>query len=86
MAKLDLTLTNAYEILEDSGITILDILEVVNYINGTSDARTNASENLLAPLEDKVEAPLYLLRTYEQTLAEWYLLGGYDVNYSLWGL
>ena len=86
LEKLDLTLSDAYEMLDDSGITILDIMEVVNYINGTSDARTNASEDLLAPLEDKVEAPLYLLRTYEQTLAEWYLLGGYDVNYSLWGL
>ena len=86
LAKLDLTLTDFYEMLDDSGVTILDIMEVVNYINSASAARANAAENLLAPLENKVEAPLYLLRTYEQTLAEWYLLGGYDVNYSLWGL
>ena len=72
--------------LDDSGVTLLDIMEVVNYINSASAARANAAENLLAPLENKVEAPLYLLRFYEQTLAEWYLLGGYDVNYGLWGI
>jgi hypothetical protein len=86
LEKLDLTLTDAYEILDDAGITVLDIMDVVNYINGTSAARAKASEDLLAPLENKVEVPLYMLRSYEQTLAEWYLLGGYDVNYSLWGI
>jgi hypothetical protein len=86
LAKLDLTLTDAYEMLDDSGISILDIMAVIDYINGTSAARVKDGDSLLAPLENKLEAPLYLLRSYEQTLANWYLLGGYDVNYSLWGM
>ena len=86
LAKLDLTLTDAYEMLDDSGISILDIMAVIDYINGTSAARVKDGDSLLGPLENKLEAPLYLLRSYEQTLANWYLLGGYDVNYSLWGM
>ena len=86
LEKLDLTLTDVYEMLDDSGITIMDIMEVVNYITGASLARDNASGSLLTPFENKVETPLYLLRLYEQTLAEWYLLRGYDVNYNLWGM
>ena len=31
------------------------------------------------------EAPLYLLKYYEKTLADWLLLGGIDVEYSQWG-
>ena len=37
-------------------------------------------------LEERVEGPLYLLRNYEQTLTNWFLLFGYDVDYNLWGL
>ena len=36
------------------------------------------------PLNDNVEAPLYLMRYYERTLANWLLLGGYDVEYDKW--
>ena len=83
LAKLDLTLSDVYEMLDDSGISILDIMEVVNYVTGSSVSARDG-DDLLAPLENNVEAPLYLLRLYEQTLAEWFLLGGYDVDYNLW--
>lgn len=83
LAKLDLTLTDVYEMLDDSGISIMDIMEVVNYVTGSSDYARDG-DDLLTPLEDNVEAPLYLLRLYEQTLADWFLLGGYDVDYDLW--
>jgi hypothetical protein len=80
LAKLDLTLTDAYEMLADSGITIMDILEVYNYIkNGDEGSAPEFT------LEQDVEAPLYLLRSYEQQLATWYMLAGFDVNYDAWG-
>ena len=85
MAKVDLTLQDAYEMLDDSGISIMDIMEVVNYVTGSSAPDTTDTE-LLAPLERKVEAPLYLLRYYEQELAKWYLLAGLDANIDMWGM
>lgn len=81
LAKVDLTLQDAYEMLSDSGITISDILEVYNYImSGNGGAAPEIT------LEQNVEAPLYLLRSYEQQLATWYMLAGYDVNYNAWGM
>ena len=85
LAKVDLTLQDAYEMLDDSGISIMDIMEVVNYVTGSSAPDTTDTE-LLAPLERKVEAPLYLLRYYEQELAKWYLLAGLDANIDMWGM
>jgi len=79
LAKVDLTLADAYEMLDDSGITIADITDVVNYFSSSSSAPS------LTPTEERTEAPVYLLRLYEETLAGWYLLGGYDVEYSSWG-
>ena len=80
LAKVDLTLQDAYEMLSDSGIKISDILEVYNYImNSNGDAAPEFT------LEQNVEAPLYLLRSYEQQLATWYMMAGYDVNYNAWG-
>ena len=80
LAKLDLTLSDAYEMLSDSGISIMDILEVYNYLkNGDGDAAS------VSMLEQHVEGPLYLLRSYEQQLAAWYMLAGFDVDYNLWG-
>lgn len=79
LEKLDLTLQDFYEMLSDSGISIMDILEVYQYITGSSPTAPETT------LEQTVEAPLYLLRAYEQQLASWYLMGGYDVNYSNWG-
>lgn len=83
LAKLDLTLTDAIEMLDDSGITTDDIMELVNYFSGSTAAPANV--DLLTTLEDKTEAPLYLLRLYEQTLANCFLLAGHDVDYSSWG-
>lgn len=85
LAKVDLTLQDAYEMLDDSGISIMDIMEVVNYVTGSSAPDTTDTE-LLAPLERKVEAPLYLLRYYEQELEKWYLLAGLDANIDMWGM
>ena len=80
LAKVDLTLQDAYEMLSDSGITIMDILNVYNYImNGDQSTAPEFT------LQQDVEAPLYLLRSYEQQLAAWYMLAGLDVNYNAWG-
>ena len=80
LEKLDLSLQDAYEMLSDSGITVMDILEVYNYIKNGDGGSAPAYS-----LEQDVEAPLYLLRSYEQQLASWYMLAGFDVNYDAWG-
>ena len=77
LAKLDLTITDVLEMLQDSGITAENILEVYEYLTSNPESE--------ATLQQNIEAPIYLLRSYEQQLANWYLLGGFDINYSMWG-
>ena len=81
LAKVDLTLEDAYEMLDDAGISILDVKEAIDYL--TSSPSAEAQD--VADLSENIEAPVYLLRLYEQTLANWLLLGGIDVKYDLWG-
>ena len=56
-------------------------MEVYNYIKNTEVS--SARETVM--LGEHVEVPVYLLRQYEQTLADWLMLGGVDVQYSQWG-
>ena len=81
LAKVDLTINDVIEMILDAGITPQDIMEVYNYIK-TTDA-PSASEAV--SIGEHVEVPVYLLRQYEQTLADWLLLGGVDVRYDQWG-
>ena len=81
LAKVDLTITDALEMIIDAGITFDDILEVYNYITNTEAAP--ASDMVM--FGEHVEVPVYLLRQYEQTLADWLMLGGVDVQYGQWG-
>jgi hypothetical protein len=37
------------------------------------------------PFSEDVEAPVQLLRLYEQTLVNWYMLAGINVEYEKWG-
>ena len=78
LAKVDLTSADLGEMCADSGITDADLLLAYLYLKTGIGAREK--------LEETVEAPLFLLRSYEQQLANWFLLAGYDVNYNLWGL
>ena len=80
LAKVDLTTDDLEEMVEDSGITLLDLLQAYRYIK---DPTYNARA---AEMEERIEGPLYLLRKYEQTLAAWYVLGGFNVNYENWGM
>lgn len=74
LAKVDLTTDDLDEMCSDSGITNADLLQVIRYlIDPTYNAR-------LKEIEENVEAPLYLLRSYEQQLANWFLLAGIDTN------
>lgn len=82
LAKVDLTLTDAYEMLDDSGITIMDIMDVVNYLQSTPATESEAASPLM---EAKTDTPLFLLNYYEQTLASWFMLSGYNVMYDDWG-
>ena len=96
LGKVDLTSDDLEEMCEDSGITATDILQAFLYLKyGTSATPpvsveesddSDSLEDNRQMLEERIEAPLYLLRYYEQTLANWFLLAGYDVNYSLWGM
>ena len=67
--------------LDDAGISILDVKEAIDYL--TSSPSAEAQD--VADLSENIEVPVYLLRLYEQTLANWLLLGGIDVKYDLWG-
>ena len=82
LAKVDLTISDAIEMITDSGITVADILEVYNYVTST-DYAPSAGDTVM--FGEHVEVPVYLLRQYEQTLADWLLLGGVDVQYDQWG-
>jgi hypothetical protein len=79
LAKVGLTTDDLEEMVEDSGITMADILSAYAYIMSPKESRETT-------IEESVEAPLYLLRSYEQTLADWFQLAGYDINYNLWGM
>ena len=81
MAKVDLTIADVVEMINDSGITGDDIVEVYDYIKNTE--ASSASETVM--LSEDVEVPVYLLRYYEQTLADWLMLAGVDVQYDQWG-
>ena len=81
------------EMCADSGITLLMLARVYSYLKLGIDpmnplaapAVVSDSESYGATLEERIEAPLYLLRSYEKQLANWFLLAGYDVNYERWG-
>ena len=81
LAKVDLTIYDVIEMINDSGITGDDIVEVYDYIKG-SDASSAGETNMFS---EDVEVPVYLLRLYEQILANWFMLAGVDVQYDLWG-
>lgn len=83
LSKVDLTTNDLEEMCEDSGITQADLISAFLYLKAGIGAREHEPGTTL---EETVEAPLYLLRYYEQQLANWFLLAGYDVNYNLWGL
>ena len=85
LAKVDLTTDDAMEMLEDSGITLMDMLEVFAYIMSPASS-SQVEGDVLSTLEERVEAPLYLMRYYENTLANWFLMGGFDVQYNNWGM
>ena len=80
LSKVGLTSDDLEEICEDSGISIEDLIFAYAYLI-SEDESSNAKA-----MEERIEAPLYLLRNYEQTLASWFLLAGYDVDYSSWGM
>ena len=81
LAKVGLTIYDVIEMINDSGITGEDIMEVYNYIKQTDSS--SARESVM--LGEHMEVPVYLLRQYEQTLADWLMLGGVDVHYDQWG-
>ena len=83
LSKVDLTTNDLEEMCEDSGITQADLISAFLYLKAGIGAREHEPGTTL---EETVEAPRYLLRYYEQQLANWFLLAGYDVNYNLWGL
>ena len=86
LAKVDLTPEDAEEMLEDAGITLEDVLQVAAYLFlSPSSAPSSDSVLSLYPFDENVEAPVQLFQLYEQTLANWYMQGGINVEYEKWG-
>lgn len=86
LAKVDLTPEDAEEMLEDAGITVEDVMQVVAYLL-TSPSSVQEADSVLSvyPFSEDVEAPVQLMQLYEQTLAGWFMLGGINVEYEKWG-
>lgn len=84
LAKVDLTTDDLEEMCNDAGISQVDILMAYAYL--MTEEETEEAPAATTTLEERVEAPLFLLRSYEQTLANWFKLAGYDVNYELGGM
>ena len=86
LAKVDLTPEDAEEMLEDAGITVEDVMQVAAYLLSSPSSVQEADSVLsIYPFSEDVEAPVQLLRLYEQTLVSWYMLGGINVEYENWG-
>ena len=86
LAKVDLTPEDAEEMLEDAGITLEDVLQVAAYLFlSPSSAPETDSVLSIYPFSEDVEAPVQLFQLYEQTLANWYMQGGINVEYEKWG-
>jgi hypothetical protein len=88
LEKVGLTTDDLMEMCEDAGITEADIVMAYLYIETGIDSSAPSDEEAkpYGDAEERIEAPLYLLRNYEQQLVNWFLLAGYDVNYNLWGM
>ena len=76
--------------LEDSGITIQDLMEVISYVTSTPavpamSPSTAASIDTDTAMSDEAKTAVFLMKQYEQTLANWFMMAGYDVNYNQWG-
>ena len=86
LAKVDLTPEDAEEMLEDAGITVEDVMQVVAYLMSSPSSAQEADSVLsIYPFSEDVEAPVQLMQLYEQTLASWFMLGGINVEYENWG-
>ena len=81
LGKVDLTTDDLEEMCDDAGITQTDLVMAYLYVKSDASAAPAPEQSL----EERIDGPLYLLRSYEQQLANWFMLGGFDVNYSLWG-
>lgn len=82
LEKVNLTITDVLEMLDDSGITAADLIEVISYLNTPQESENVESRSATTAMN----SPAALLRHYEQTLAAWLLMGGINVDYGKWGL
>ena len=87
-----LTVTDVVQMLEDSGITLQDLMEVVSYVTSTpatpaaAPPTAAASADSDAVTSDDAKAAVFLLKQYEQTLADWLMTAGYDALHPAYPL
>ena len=87
-----LTVTDVVQMLEDSGITLQDLMEVVSYVASTpatpaaAPPTAAASADSDAVTSDDAKAAVFLLKQYEQTLADWLMTAGYDALHPAYPL
>lgn len=79
--KAGLTIADLFEMLNDSGITADDLVEVITYLSTPKESENAAALNAL----NGVNSPAALLRHYGQTLSAWLLMGGINAEYDKWG-
>lgn len=84
LAKVDLTADDLAEMLDDAGITDEDVVRVAAYLFSSPSAPAY-NRSVQSVIDERGADALFLPRLYEQKLAGWFLLGGYDVDYSSWG-
>lgn len=86
LAKVDLTPDDLSEMLEDSGITEMDVVRVATYLLGFGASVPEQTGGSFAEMfYERASKPLFLPNIYECMLSDWFMLGGYDVDYNQWG-
>ena len=84
LGKVDLDISALYEMLDDSGISITDLMAVYNYLT-TAPSGAKGDISTVDEVYDSIknmelDGPAYLLRQYEMTLAKWFISAGIEVE------
>lgn len=84
LGKVDLDISALYEMLDDSGINITDLMAVYNYLT-TAPSGAKGDISTVDEVYDSIknmelDGPAYLLRQYEMTLAKWFISAGIEVE------
>ena len=84
LEKVGLDLAALYEMLDDSGISITDLMAVYNYLttapSGAKGEVATVDEAYNTIMTRELDGPAYLLRQYQTILANWFISAGIQVE------